>query len=472
VAAGYESRRTLTWRKYKTTLRQEFVIGGFTPAAKSRLGFGAVLLGQYDETGRLMYCGRVGTGFSDSVLRELEKMMRERTCDTPPFVNAQLDPDYNVVTWVEPELVAAVEFGAWTDEGFVRHASYQGLRDDIDPKQVRRETAGGDIDGDAEPSRSARRRAASVKATISPGKVVVSPASPDDAFIEGIRISNPRRTVYPEDGVTKGAVAEYYRDVADCMLPHVTGRPLSIVRCPLGLAGEAFYQREVKEGFPDPVRGVEIGDDHAILIDDRDGLLSLVQMGVLEIHAWGCRLDNTDKPDYLTFDLDPGPGITWPDIVASAEFIRGKLDDLGLQSFVKTSGGKGLHVTVPLVRRTPWGEAKSFAHAVAQELVRIAPRNFVAVMTKAMRQQRIFIDYLRNQHGSTSIAPYSTRARNGATVSTPLSWDDLSPEVEPTAYNVRTVPPRLATIGDPWEGFRDVRQSITAKAKKKLGLPS
>jgi bifunctional non-homologous end joining protein LigD len=304
--------------------------------------------------------------------------------------------------------------------------------------------------------------------------VVRKPRSPDDAFVAGVRISNPDRTVYPDDAVTKLQVAEYYHAIADWVLPHLVDRPLSLVRCPLGLAGESFYQRHLGEGFPDALRPIDIGESEegpGIVIRDLEGLLSLVQMGVLEIHPWGCRADSLEKPDRLIIDLDPGQGIEWEHVVASARVVRDGLGELGLESFVKTSGGKGLHVVAPIVRRSSWEEIKSFAGAFVQGLVNMAPMNFVATMSKTMRANRIYLDYLRNSRSATAVGAYSTRAQNGATVSTPLRWEELLPESPPRGFNVRSVPNRLAGIDrDPWEGFFELRQSITAKMRRAVGL--
>ena len=469
AASAYESRRTDSWLKVKTIRRQEFVIGGFTRASKGRSGFGALLLGHHDASGRLVYCGRVGTGFSDDTLASVHGELAKRLRSTPPFVNPDADPEPRVVHWVEPQLVAEVTFGAWTDEGNLRHASFKGLREDIDAADVVREAPSGSRFRGAVAPPKKTGRVANVT------NLIMSPASPSDASVAGVRISNPKRSVYPESGVTKLDVARYYEQVAQRMLPHVAKRPLSLVRCPLGLAGESFYQRELGEGFPDAIRGLTIGrgkgQDHAIAINDVAGLVSLAQMGVLEIHSWGCREDNLDKPDHLVFDLDPGSGILWEHIIAGAKFVRDRLGNVGLTSFVKTSGGKGLHVVVPLTRRTGWEEAKAFAKAVADDIVRVAPMNFVATMAKSQRDNRIFIDYLRNQKGATSVAPYSTRARPGATVSTPLRWDELSVDETPADHTVVTVPGRLAQLGhDPWDGFHEMRQSITAAMRRDVGL--
>ncbi len=457
----YESRRTDSWRKVKCINREEFVVGGCTPPAGSRNVFGALLLGYHDENGRLVYCGRVGTGFDEEALRSIGKQLEALRRATPPFVNPEADPEPRTAVWVEPTLVAEVDFNGLTDDGLLRQASFRGLRLDKDASEVVRAAPPGA--GPRQPPRPASRA------------VVAAGRPPQDAVVAGVRISHPARTVYPDDGVSKLDVARYYEAVAEWMLPHVAKRPLSLVRCPLGLAGESFYQREVGEGFPEAVRGFTVGEgkaqDHAILVDDLQGLVSLAQMGVLEIHAWGCRADDPGRPDRLIFDLDPGPGILWEHVVESARFVREYLERLGLASFVKTTGGKGLHVVLPLVRRCGWPEAKAFTKAVADAIVRIAPRNFVATMSKAQREQRIFIDSLRNQPGSTAVAAYSTRARNGATVSTPLTWDELSAKLDPRELNVRSVPRRLAHLGgDPWAGFRESRQSITAVIKRAVGL--
>ncbi len=408
----YEARRSASWLKVKCTRRQEFVVGGFTAPSGSRTGFGALLLGYYDERGHLIYCGRVGAGFSDRSLGDLHRQLRERFASSPPFENPQADPDERSVQWVRPDLVVEVEFSGMTEEGLLRHAVFRGVRKDKSAAKVvleRPEQVAGE-----------RTRAAA--------KVVRAPSARTMRCVDGVRLSHPQRTVYPEDNVTKLDVAEYYRKIADRVLPHVTRRPLSLVRCPLGLAGDSFFQRSVGEGFPDAIRGIGAGGDDAqndtpdeppddtrvpyLLIDDLTGLLSLVQMGVLEIHTWGCRADDLERPDELVFDLDPGPGIGWEDVVESARFLHGYLDRIGLRSFVKTSGGKGIHLLIPLVRRSSWDDVKAFARAVATDLVRIAPRNFVATSTKSLRRNRIYVDYLRNHRGATTVAPYSTRARS------------------------------------------------------------
>ncbi|MHC5113930.1 MAG: DNA ligase D [Planctomycetota bacterium] len=457
--APYESRRTETWVKVKCVHRQEFVVGGYTHPKRSSSGVGALLLGVHDDDGEgLVYCGRVGTGFRASDLARLETMLVERHRSDAPFRNPEADPEPGAATWVDPDLVVEVEFGHWTKADMVRHATYRGLREDRSPREVRREPGG--------PRRASRGREAR--------HVVRAPRSPDDAYVEGTRISHPNRTVYPEVGVTKREVAEYYVAIADWILPRVSGRPLSLVRCPLGMAGEAFYQRRVGEGFPKSIRPFiyehDGAEDDAILIRDRAGLLELVQMGTLEIHAWNCRADRADRPDQFVLDLDPGPGITWPDVVESARVIRDYVRDLGLEPFVKTTGGAGVHLVVPIVRRRTWDEVVAFTRGIARNLQRMAPLNFVATVSKALRENRIYVDFLRNTRGATAVAAYSTRARDAATVSTPLRWSELSPKLRPADLNVRTVPKRIARLkSDPWEGFEDARTAITAAMERAVG---
>ncbi|NNM27335.1 MAG: DNA ligase D [Phycisphaerales bacterium] len=459
VDARYEERRSDTWLKIKARLCQEFVIGGYTKPATGRTGFGALLVGYYDDDDTLVYAGRVGSGFDEAALRALTDDLEQRRCDTTPFRNADADPGARSARWVRPELVAEVEFTTWTKDHLLRQPVYRGLRPDVDPTEVVREPTPGATTPASTPS----------VAAMPPRRKPVTATT--ETIVAGVRISHPERPVFPEARVTKGEVAAYYEQIAEWVLPFLVKRPLSLVRCPLGLAGESFYQRHVGDGFPASIRGIphgsEIEGEPYVVIDDLEGLVSLVQMGVLEIHTWGSRVDNLERPDHLVIDLDPGEGILWEHVAASAEFVRTYLEDLGLVSFVKTSGGAGAHVIVPIVRRSSWDDVKSFTHDIAKDLARIAPKNFVATMSKEFRVGRIYVDYLRNVRGATAVGAYSTRARPGARVSTPLRWDELSPSRGPEHYTVRTVPRRLARMDrDPWEGFGDVRQSITAGMRK------
>ncbi|MYZ48539.1 non-homologous end-joining DNA ligase [Propylenella binzhouense] len=286
--------------------------------------------------------------------------------------------------------------------------------------------------------------------------------------IEGVRLTHPDKVLYPEQGITKRELAEYFAAIAGFMLPHVAGRPITLVRCPTGRQKKCFYQRHAGSGVPPALKQVEIpGFEESgayLYLTDRRGLVTLVQMGVLEVHPWGARADRPDRPDRIVFDLDPGEGLAFRDVVAGAREVRAYLQDLELASFVKTTGGKGLHVVVPVERRHEWAAVKDFARRAAADLAARAPDRYLTRIAKAERKGRIFIDYLRNDPTSTAVAPYSTRSRPGAPVATPLDWDELGPELDPADFNVRTVPARMARLGrDPWAEIGAVRQRLPAR---------
>jgi bifunctional non-homologous end joining protein LigD len=272
--------------------------------------------------------------------------------------------------------------------------------------------------------------------------------------------------LYPEDKITKRDLAQYYERVADWILPYVVDRPLTLVRCPEGYKGECFFQKHLTGSLPDAVRGVMVDvkgkQEEYVAIDDVAGLVALVQMGVLELHPWPAREDNLDKPDMLVFDLDPGEGTTWNNVVAGARELRERLEAAGLTTFLRTSGGKGLHIVVPLSRRNSWEEFKAFAKSVADAMTRDAPSQYIATMSKAKRRGKLFIDYLRNQRGATAIASYSTRRRRGAPVATPIGWEELTARTRPDMYTIANLPKRLEKLKkDPWADFFKTRQSIT-----------
>lgn len=291
--------------------------------------------------------------------------------------------------------------------------------------------------------------------------------------VAGVHLTHPDRVLYPDQGLTKARLAQFYADIAGWILPHVVNRPLTIVRCPGGSQGQCFYQKNVGEGLPEAIHGVSIEGKEAdrtyISIRDLKGLISLVQIGVLEIHPWGSRIDKLERPDRMVFDLDPDVGLSYSGVVEAAFKLRDILDGLGLRSFVKTSGGKGLHIVVPLDRRSGWEEIKSFSRAIADEMVKLEPAKYIATASKAKRKGKIFIDYLRNNRDATTVAAYSTRARKDAPVSTPITWDELSPDLAPNKYNVGNLRERLSSLKeDPWKDFFTIRQSITAAMKKKI----
>ena len=294
---------------------------------------------------------------------------------------------------------------------------------------------------------------------------------------ENFRLTHPDRIVYPDLGITKRQVAEYFSQVATWVLPHLSGRPLVLVRCPEGIAGPHFFQKHPPTGLPETVERIQVQEKHKtetyLVLHDLAGMLALVQFGVLEFHTWGAHAANIERPDQLIFDLDPDDGLPWKHVTAAAVMVREALAHVGLVSFVKTTGGKGLHVVAPIDRRSDWPEVKSFCKALADICVSAAPTKFTSNLSKAARRGRIFIDYLRNERGASAIAPYSTRAREGARVATPLAWEELSRIDGAASFSIVNMSRRLASLKrDPWEQFFDVKQSITVSARKRLGLPT
>ncbi|WP_303902254.1 DNA ligase D [Thiohalomonas denitrificans] len=455
VDAPYRSGRGGDWRKIKCLLQQEFVIGGFTDPTGGRKGLGALLLGVY-ENGSLRYVGKVGTGFTEATLRDLHDRLRPLEQSEPPFTMG-LPRSSRHLHWVRPELVAEVQFAEWTREGILRTPSYQGLREDKPPTEVRREA----------PERLS-------PSSTAPAQEQPSPRLLNDR-IEGLKLSNPDKVLYPGQGLTKRDLAHYYQTVADRILPWLAGRPLTLLRCPEGLHEECFFQKHAEGNIPKAIRRVMIpekeGKEAYLFVDDLEGLIGLVQMGVLEIHTWGARADRTEAPDRVIFDLDPDEGLEWRAVVDAALAIRSRLQELGFSSFLTTTGGKGLHVVVPLIRRHGWREVKAFAKAVAEGLVNGAPHRYTVSPSKRARRDKLFIDYLRNTRGATAITPYGTRARSGAPVATPIAWDELTLALRPDQWNVHNIAERLTRPEeDPWRGYRGVRQSITIAARRQLGL--
>lgn len=453
--------RTRDWVKVKCVLRQEFVIGGFTEPQGSREGLGALLLGVYGERGELRYAGRVGTGFTERVLVELRARLDHLAMDTPPFVSPPRIPGHTA-HWVRPELVAEVAFREWTRDGLVRQPSFRGLRSDKPASEVVREAP--QERGDAGPEAG---DLAGVGKGAAPGKSAnPDPAAPKrpsarwgafgaDVAVLGVKITNPEKLLFDDSPLTKLGLARYYERVAAYMLPHLANRPLTIVRCPIGAGRECFYQKHPDDGLPDAVRTIPLkerdGTGVYMYIEDLAGLIALVQMGVGEIHVWGSTVLDSEHPDRIIFDLDPGPGIGWRRIADAALAARKVLVAAGLTPFVKATGGKGLHVVVPVEPSLAFDEARAWARSVAEALVAENPGRLTSKAAKHLRPNKIFIDYLRNSHGATAIVPYSTRARPGAPVSVPLEWSELEGDRDVRQLSTKAVLRRLETLErDPW----------------------
>ncbi|MFL6201040.1 MAG: DNA ligase D [Thermoanaerobaculia bacterium] len=482
----YQSGRGKDWVKVKCLKRQEMVIVGFTDPEGSRSGFGALLLAVNDDDGELVFAGKVGTGFNTRTLVDLRKKLGKLERKTPAFKKAPRGAEARRSHWVEPKLVAEVAFTEWTEDGILRHPTFQGLREDKSPSEVVREVAKPtkEVEKKASAPRTVAAKTARKAMKKAPAKRAkkgdVPPLGPERdpegvTEIAGVKITNPDRVLYPEQGLTKRELALFYERIQAWILPHLKDRPLTLVRCPSGQGKQCFYQKHVSEQFPASIKRVKVeegpGAEPYGAVDSLSGLISLVQMGVLELHIWGSHLDDIERPDYIVFDLDPDEGLSWERVVEGTLKVREKLEGLGLRTWLKTTGGKGLHVCVPLVRRGEWDEVKAFTKAVVESIVADEPGRYTSKLPKASRKGKIFIDYLRNGRGATSISAYSTRSRENAPVSAPLFWEELETDVRGNTYTVRTLPERLETLpSDPWADFFKVRQSITAAMKKAVGM--
>ncbi len=462
--AKYASSRSSAWLKVKCTGEQEFVIGAFTPPSKGGHGIGALLLGYY-QGGKLMYAGRAGTGFTQQTQRSLRTQLDALTRKTPAFAEIPRDARRDA-HWVKPELVAQIAFSTWTRDNLVRQASFKGLRDDKPANEVTRETAG-------------LPQPPSHDGSAAQGSAQRNSPTPKDGAMQ-FAITHPEKILDPESGLTKQALAEYYLAVAERMLPHVADRPLSIVRCPDGSNKPCFFQKHVGRGLPEGVNAVAVADrktgekEEYLTLNSADGLLGLAQMGVLEIHPWGSRNDSLDKPDRIVFDLDPdaepGTAIDWRTLAAAAERLRTQLKELHLESFVKSTGGKGLHVAVAIEPEHEWPLVKAFAHAAVLAMEAEKPDLYITKMTKAARKNRIYLDYLRNDRGSTSIAPFSPRARSGAPVAITLDWKELRSDAPPRFQVADFSEWQSRLRRDPWQAMTKKRQRLSAETLRAAGV--
>ena len=453
--APYTAGRGDTWVKTKCAQRQEFVIGGFTDPEGSRQGLGALLVGHYDADGSLVFAGKVGTGFTTSGAQELRAELNALEAANCPFTPRPAGALGKRAHWVRPSFVAEVTFTEWTGDGKVRHPSFQGLRRDKDPRRVIRDEAG-ETPASSDP---AHRRAE------------LRPRSRRSPAVEvaGVSVSHPDRVVYPALGLTKLQVAQFYERLGRWILPHLADRPLTLVRCPSGLDGGCFYMKHAKVAVPPGTRRVSIQEKTKVgeylIVDTVPGLVALAQMGILEIHTWNSRADNLEHPDRIVLDLDPGSQVGWPAVVEAGRFARRILDRAGLASFPKTTGGRGLHVVVPLQPAADWEVCLAFARMVAVEMERARPDRYTTKFRKAGREHKILVDYLRNNRTNTSIAAYSTRARPGATVSVPLRWRDVQPTLDPASFTIPAVDARMARLrSDPWADYWRTRQRMPSRA--------
>ncbi len=471
--APYREGRTRSWLKTKCTQTEELVVGGYTEPAGSRTGFGALLLGAYDADGGLRYMGRVGTGFDTRQLSDLAPKLRAIEVPKSPFESAV---PARGVHWVRPELVAEVEFTERTRDGMLRHPSFRGLREDKAAAESRT----------PEPPRPAakRRTAVAAGAAASTRRVARPNAktkgrdtanASDESTVAGVKLTHPERVLWPEQGTTKLELARYYETIETWLLPMLIHRPLALLRCPEGRARACFFQKHPGDTMSDAIPRVPIREKSDVrqymYVEKISDVIRLVQMGVLELHVWGSTVEDLERPDLIVFDLDPGPGVAWSEVIDAAKLLRDLLAAAKLATFPRLTGGKGLHVVVPLLPSAEWDAVKAFSQAVAQSVARDDPKRFTTNMAKAKRPGRIFIDYLRNGRGATAIASYSSRAREGAPVAMPVRWEELNAAMTPDRYNVVTAQRRLKALRvQPWADFDAARRPLGNEIRRALGL--
>ena len=438
--------RSGSWLKAKCTHRQEFVIGGWSKSDKGR-GFASLLLG-VQEAGGLRYAGRVGTGFDDRTLEALTARLATLKADRSPFAGKLDAAARRGATFVRPELVAEVAFAEFTADGSVRHASFLGLREDKAAADVVEEVAGSSD---------------SVRKTGDDGAEKATAAPVPDRH--GVRVTSPERVVFPELGLTKGALVDYYAVVAEAMLRELAGRPISLVRCPQGRAKTCFFQKHDSGMFSDQVHHADIAESDGktepyLYVGNAEGLLNCVQMGTIEFHGWGSRVADIERPDRLVIDLDPDEGLDFAVVKTAALVVRDRLKSRGLDSFPMLTGGKGVHVVAPLIPDAEWPAVKAWCRAFAESLEAEAPTAFVANMSKAKRKGRIFVDWLRNQRGATAVLPYSVRARAGAGVAVPITWEQLAATVAGNAYSAADPAAVLAQAARPAPAVQRARLPV------------
>ncbi|MGM7281371.1 DNA ligase D [Pseudomonas guariconensis] len=442
----YSGRRSSDWIKLKCKQRQEFVIVGYTEPKGSRNGFGALLLALHDnDSGQLRYAGKVGTGFSTTTLDSIHARLKPLEVDKPALAKPPTGADARGVHWLKPQLLAEVAYAQMTRDGVVRHSVFHGLRDDKPATAIDLERA--------------------------MPKTRVAKPSPETTLGD-LRLTHPDRVIDASSGVTKRQVAEYYAQVAPWILPQLKDRPVALVRAPEGLGGELFFQKNAGQlHIPDVVSYSKAqAGQAAMILNSAGSLLGAVQMNMLELHTWNGTDKDFDKPDRFVLDLDPDPALPWKAMLEATQLTLTLLDELGLKVFLKTSGGKGMHLVVPLTRRAGWDEVKDFSHAIVQYLARLFPERLSAVSGPKNRVGRIFIDYLRNGKGATTVSAYSLRAREGLPVSVPI-WREELPQLKgANQWHIGNLAERLAEVDDPWADLAKTRQSITARMRKQMGL--
>jgi bifunctional non-homologous end joining protein LigD len=480
----YASGRGSDWLKTKCLHEQEFVVGGFTLPSNGIHGVGALLLGYYSE-GELVYAGRTGTGFTRKTHRLLRDKLEDLVQPAMPFAKVPADAKRGV-RWIEPKLVVQVRFATWTADNFIRQAAFLGIREDKNAEEVVREEA--TIAPRPKGTKKKERREtktpvpdASVRERAAHGvrgqAAAKSRAAKNRAAMQHapIHLTHPDKVLDSASGLTKQMLADYYWTVAAEMLPHVADRPLSLVRCPEGAGKPCFYQKHAGHALPEGIGSVDIADKNGkvepfITLSTAEALAGLAQMGVLEVHPWGAKNEDLEHADRLIFDLDPDEELGWEALTEAAADVRKRLKAIGLESFLKTTGGKGLHVAAPITPELGWADLKDFAHRFVSAMERSHPALYLTKMTKTARKGKIYLDYLRNERGATAVAPFSPRARTGGPVSLPLRWSDLKLPQRPVfrVADFEEWKSRLKT--DPWKSMPATKQRITAEALASVGM--
>ncbi|MCK8668580.1 DNA ligase D [Pseudomonas azerbaijanoccidens] len=466
LGSPYVCRRSSDWIKLKCKHRQEFVIVGFTDPKGSRNAFGALLLGLHDrDSGELRYAGKVGTGFTEATLNSIHQQLKPLQVKKVPVVNPPTGVELKGVHWLKPELLAEVAFAEMTKDGSVRHAVFHGLRDDKPAQDITEERA------TAVKTASAKKPAAKPSAA---SRKKAEPAPSQVGLDEGkVRITHPDRVIDASSGTTKVQLAQYYASVAEWILPQLKDRPVALVRAPDGIAGELFFQKNAERLAIPGITTLDqkLTGQPMMVINNAEALIGAVQMSTVELHTWNATSDNLDKPDRFVLDLDPDPALPWKRMVEATQLTLSVLDELGLKAFLKTSGGKGIHLVVPLTRKLGWDEVKDFSHAIVSHMAKLLPERFSAVSGPKNRVGRIFIDYLRNGLGATTICAYAARTREGLPVSVPIFREEVETLKGGNQWNIHNVHERLAEVGDePWADLKKTRQTITAEMRRRVGM--
>ena len=459
--SAYHAGRSRDWLKVKCHGREEFIILGWTPPQGSRAGLGSLQLGFRDPAGKLHYVGGCGSGFTDATLRDLAGLLKARASDPPKQLLLTEEKPPSDIAWVRPELVAEIQYTGWSGAGRLRHAVFLGLREDKGQAEVVRDI----------PNPEAKR--VEFPSGSHSGRIVrASKPAARTTEVAGVRLTHPERELWPagegQAAVTKQDLADYWQATGAAATDAIARRPLAFVRCPDGIDGEHFFQKHANRGMPAALHEGAFDEAPYLALDGTEGLVATAQISAVELHSWGSALDDAGRPDRLVFDLDPGDGVGWAQIVTAAHDVKAKLEQEGYASWCRTSGGKGLHVVVPLVPGCDWTFARAWCRGFAEKLEKQSPDLYVATVPKIRRRGRILIDWLRNGLGSTAIASFSPRARPHATVAVPVTWREVTDKLDPQAFTIRTVPARLAKLKtDPWDGFTRVSQTLAAPSEKR-----